>query len=333
MKICIILWTRPEILKLYGIMKECQSRWLDYYVIHTGQHYSDNMSKDFFEELWLPRENYNLMAKCSDRIERMWEIQRWLQTIWKQDQPNIVIVQWDTDSAFVGWLTAKMMWIKVAHIEAWIRSNSDIPEEYNRRMIDQFSDYLFVPTEKDMKNILYTSLSELYIVWNTICDTIRDFKPKGVMLWGYVFMTLHRNTNVDSEINLRNIIQQVKWLWKKIIFSCHPRTMKMIESFEIDMWEIVIVPPMTYQETIWHIYNADYIITDSWGIQEECCILRKKCIIMRDSTERPYKGSILWKWDLKEAEDNIKNVNIWKQNPFNPNNSMNISSEILNLIV
>jgi len=181
MKICIHASTRPNIIKQYWLIKECIAQWLDYYILHTWQHYSDNMSANFFKELWLPREHLNLWVKANDRIERLWEISKRLQVAWKNEmyRPDIVIVQGDTDSDFIVALVAKMMWIKVAHNEAGIRSNSDIPEELNRRMIDEISDYLFVPTKRDYERVKKEWLKgEIYLTGNTVCDCIRDFKPK-----------------------------------------------------------------------------------------------------------------------------------------------------------
>jgi len=334
MKLCIVLGTRPEILKLYWIIKECETSWLDYYVIHTGQHYSDNMSKNFFKELWLPRENINLAINEPNRLTRFSLIQKYLEACWTKYRPDMVIVQWDTDSAMIGGLSAKLMGIKVAHIEAWIRSNSDIPEEYNRRILDQISDLLFVPTIRDFKRLEKESINwHMVLSWNTICDCVKDmvkniYEPKN-----YIYMTLHRNTNVDNEDKLKNIITQVKGLKRRVIFSCHPRTKKMLEEFDIDTWSIIVIEPQSYKDNLNYMNNSSLIITDSWGIQEEACILWKKCVIIRDSTERPYDWSILRDHKLKDSIDYLETLSTVWDNIFNPNNYSNISKHILKSIL
>lgn len=344
MKICIHCSVRPNIIKQYWLIKECIAQWLDYYILHTGQHYSDNMSANFFKELWLPREHINLWATWKDRIERMIDIERKLNTVRKDEmyRPDIVIVQGDTDSDFIVALVAKMMWIKVAHNEAWIRSNSDIPEEYNRRMIDQISDYLFVPTKKDFDRIACEWIRwEIYLTGNTVCDCIQDQNLNYYNWWiQYIFMTLHRDTNTDNEDILKDILQQCielkKKTWLPIIFSLHPRTEKMIDKFWFRylLDEFVVNKPMTYIDTLRHINLASYIVTDSGWICEESSILWKKTIILRTSTERPYNWWILWKWNLlkaKEKLNKIKDSDI--TNPFNPCKSKNISKDILKIIL
>lgn len=345
MKICIHASTRPNIIKQYWLIKECVAQWLNYYILHTGQHYSDNMSANFFKELWLPREHLNLWTIGKNRVERMIDIETKLNIAWNNEmyRPDIVIVQWDTDSDFIVALVAKMMWIKVAHNEAWIRSNSDIPEERNRRMIDQISDYLFVPTKKDFDRIAIEWIrGEVYLTWNTVCDCIKDQIGKQFYNWNikYIFMTLHRDTNVDNKEILQNILEQVNVLrvdiWLPVIFSMHPRTEKMIEKFWLGYLtkEFVINKPMSYENTIKHINWAELVITDSGGIQEECCVLKKKCIILRDSTERQYIGSLLWKWDILKAKNELKNIKEEEiKNIFNPMKYKNISREILEIII
>lgn len=344
MKICIHASTRPNIIKQCWLIKECIAQWLDYYILHTGQHYSDNMSANFFKELWLPREHLNLWTVWKDRIERMIDIERKLNTVRKDEmyKPDIVIVQGDTDSDFIVALVAKMMWIQVAHNEAWIRSNSDIPEEYNRRMIDQISDYLFVPTKKDYDRICIEWIKwEIYLTGNTVCDCIKEqVKPYYNANIEYIFMTLHRDTNVDNPDILKNILEQVIELksltWLPVIFSIHPRTEKMIDKFDLRylLDKFIVNKPMTYEETIRNINWAEYVITDSGWIQEECCVLKKKCIIMRDSTERAYKGSVLWKWNILKAKERLDKIDIEEiKNIFNPMEYKNISKQILSLIL
>lgn len=345
MKICIHASTRPNIIKQYWLIKECIAQWLDYYILHTGQHFSDNMSANFFKELWLPREHLNLWAHGTNRVERMVDIERKLNVAWKEEmyRPDIVIVQWDTDSDFIVALVAKMMWIKVAHNEAGIRSNSDIPEEYNRRMIDQISDYLFVPTKKDFDRIACEWIrGEVYLTGNTVCDCIKDQIWKPFYNWNikFIFMTLHRDTNVDNKETLQIILEQVwvlkKKIWLPIIFSMHPRTEKMIDKFWLSylLKDFVINKPMSYEDTIKHINWAEIVITDSWWIQEECCVLKKKCIILRDSTERWYIGSVLRKGNLLKAKEKLDEINPEEiKNIFNPCKYRNISKEILDIIV
>jgi len=343
MKICIAVCTRPNVIKQYGLIKECIAQWLEYYILSTWQHYDNNMFGWFFKELWIPREHLNLDVRASNRIERLSEIATKLRTARQIDmyRPDIVIVQGDTDSDFVVAMVAKMMWIKVAHNEAWIRSNSDIPEEYNRRMIDQISDYLFVPTKKDFERISIEWIKwEVYLTGNTVCDCIKD-QIRQYYNWNvkYIFMTLHRDTNVDNEVLLKDILEQTiqlkKDTWLPIILSLHPRTEKMIDKFWYRKFldEFIVNRPMTYFDTVRHINWAEFIITDSGWVQEECCIMKKKCIIVRDSTERPYMWSVLWENNLMKSKEQLDVINEDHIiNIFNPMKYKSISKEILSII-
>jgi len=341
MQICIVASTRPNIIKQYGLIRQCIDQKINYYVLHTWQHYSENMSGNFFGELGLPTPDINLWVSESNRVDRMIEIQSKLNNMrWSGAKPSIVIVQWDTDSDIIVAITAKMMGIKVAHNEAGIRSNSDIPEEYNRRIIDQISDYLFVPTERDYERVITEWLKgQIYLTGNTTCDCIMDQKyilPNNK----YIFMTLHRDSNVDDKEVFEKILSDLVKFQNAtkipIIFSVHPRTIKMINLFWLnrltDMF--VLKEPLSYSDTIRHISWAEFIITDSGGIQEECCILKKKCVIMRDSTERAYIGSVLRKWDLFKAIAKLNKIDSSKiKNIFNPMKYKSISKKILSIIL
>ena len=341
-KICICVSTRPNIIKQYSLIKECIAQDIDFYTLSTGQHYSQNMFSSFFKELWLPIVNWNLWVNESDRVRRYELILKRCQRVFEEYRPDVVIVQWDTDSDCAVAIVAKFMWIKVAHNEAWIRSNSDIPEEYNRRIIDQISDYLFVPTQNDYDRLITEWQKwEIYLTGNTTCDCIKD-QLTDFRYWKekYIFMTLHRDTNVDDKHILENILRQVialkKKTWFNVLFSMHPRTKKRIEEFRLErlLDDLTILEPIPYSTTIKHINWAEVILTDSGGIQEESCILKKKCITLRDSTERWYIGSILWDWDILEAYSQIEKVNKDKiVNIFNPMKYKCIAKEILSLII
>ena len=333
MKICIHASTRPNIIKQYWLIKECDKRWLDFYILHTGQHYSKDMSDNFFEEFGIEWPIYNLWIQEPDRIKRLSAITIKCQDLFNRDRPDVVIVQGDTDSDYGVALTAKMMWIKLVHNEAGIRSDSDIPEEYNRRMIDQMSDLLLIPTVRDLGRISEEWLMGDYILTgNTVCDCIRDHNNIfSITKVPYYLLTLHRNTNTDNKEVLENIFRQIGWLWCRVIFPMHPRTKKMIEQFWIKIpLNVIIELPVWYATMLMLIKQSMLVITDSGWIQEECCVLGKTCVVLRDSTERPFIGSVLWNWDLQKSIEDLPDFVL--VNEFNPLDLDNISAFILDYL-
>lgn len=346
MKIAIILGTRPEIIKFSSILRILQNQTnFEWFVIHTNQHYSENMDQVFFSELELLSPKYNLNIWSWNHWEMTWKMLISLEWILTEEKPDIVLVQWDTNTVLAWWIAAKKLWIKVGHVEAGLRSyDRSMPEEINRVIIDHISDYCFCPTivqgEILVKEWIWKG--NIFITWNTIVDAIFEcikiaanskkniIADYGVHTDGYILLTIHRPSNVDNSQSLKAILYSLNKLWteinKKILFLMHPRTKSKISDFNIlmsDYSEIICKEPCWYVETISLISNANMIATDSWWIQEEACILQKKTLILRDNTERPEVIEIWWAILIKNDFNNLKkyytslyNKKVVWNNPF-----------------
>ncbi len=307
----IILGTRPEIIKLSPIIRKLEEKNIDFKIIHTNQHYSKNMDKIFFEELNLPNPDYNLNIGSGNHGEQTGKMLINIEKVLLKEHPDIVMVQGDTNTVLAGALTASKLKIKVAHVEAGLRSfDKSMPEEINRTLTDHISDYLFAPTENAKNNLLREGIKEnkIYVVGNTIVDaTLENLKiaennDKAISFFNsiadedYFLLTLHRAENVDNKERLFKIIKNILDITKiydyKIIFPIHPRTKKRLLEFNLydrlkNNKKIKIIEPVGYLKFLLLEKNASLILTDSGGVQEEACILRVPCITLRDNTERP----------------------------------------------
>jgi len=296
MKIAIILGTRPEIIKVSPIIKELEKRKLDYFVIHTNQHFSDNMDKIFFDELRLPQPKYNLNINSCSHSEMVGKMLIEMEKILLNEKPDVVFVQGDTNSVLAGALTSSKLGIKVGHIESGLRSfDREMPEEINRVITDHISDYLFAPTMEAKENLLKEGIDneKIFVVGNTIVDVVyKNVKLCKKNNEKYFLITLHRPSNTDIKENLNKIIRGLKIVYRKykikMIFPIHPRTMKKIKEYKIKIPNFIeTIEPVGYLKFLELQSNARLIFTDSGGIQEEACILGVPCITLRENTERP----------------------------------------------
>lgn len=306
MKIAIILGTRPEIIKMAPVIRACQNNKIDFIIVHTNQHYSENMDKIFFEELELPQPDYNLGIGSGKHGEMTGRMLIEIEKVLEKESPDVVLVQGDTNTVLAGALAASKMSIKVGHVEAGLRSyDRTMPEELNRIMADHISDFLFAPTKKqaDIARSEHIDDNKIFIVGNTVVDAVyqgvKIAEKKSDALSrlqlardDYILMTSHRPATVDHKENLSAVLEAVQEVAKRhnkrIIFPAHPRTSKMIETFGITLDDkMEIIEPVGYLDMLMLQKNSFLIITDSGGIQEEACILEKKAIVIRDNTERP----------------------------------------------
>ena len=304
-KICIVLGTRPEIIKLSPIIRACEKKEVDYFIIHTGQHYDKNLGEIFFDELELNKPKYNLkIGSCSHgkQIGRMIEK---IEEILLEEKPSVVLVQGDTNSVLAGALAANKLNIKVGHIEAGLRSyDKSMPEEHNRVITDHISDYLFIPTKESAENVKKENIvdEKLFIVGNTIVDAVeqnkviaektKDVLTKLNIEEEYILTTAHRAENVDNPTRLKKMSEGLNKVTTElnmpIIFPIHPRTKKRMEEQNIQLHNnIKIIEPEGYLEFLQLMQKAKVILTDSGGIQEEASTLKVPCVTLRDNTERP----------------------------------------------
>lgn len=310
MKTSIILGTRPEIIKMAPIIKEMMVRKEDFFIVHTGQHYSYEMDKIFFEELELPQADYNLDIGSGTHGLQTGRMLEHVESVLLDEKPDVVLVEGDTNTVMAGALVATKLNIKVGHVEAGLRSyDRTMPEEINRIIADHISDYLFVPTDNAKRNLIKEGISEnkIFVTGNTIVDAVYHnldmskkkknvLKEMGLKEKEYFLITIHRQENVDNKDRFRGILRGLEKISHKynfnIVYPMHPRSNKMIKSFglqnELDkISNLITCDPVGYMEFLQLEENARLIATDSGGIQEEACILKVPCITLRDNTERP----------------------------------------------
>lgn len=346
-KICIILGTRPEIIKMSPVIRECQKRKLDFFILHTNQHYSKNLDRIFFEELNLPKPKYNLKIGSGSHSQQIGKMLIKMEKILIQERPEIVLIEGDTNSVLSGALAASKLNIKVGHIEAGLRSYfNEMPEEINRILTDHCSNFLFAPTENSKSILLKEGIknNKIFITGNTIVDAIAhdlnlsDKNSKildkvNVKEGEYFLLTIHRQENVNDKQRLKGILNGMDLIFKKfnlpIIFPIHPRTKNRIDEFKFKVPSGVnMIEPVGYFDFLHLENNAKLIFTDSGGVQEESCILGIPCVTLRDNTERPetmeVKSNILAGADslkiLRSAVKILRENRKWK-NPFGKGDS------------
>ncbi|MEJ2280548.1 MAG: UDP-N-acetylglucosamine 2-epimerase (non-hydrolyzing) [Candidatus Bathyarchaeota archaeon] len=304
MKISIILGTRPEIIKMSPIIRECEALNLDFFILHTGQHYSYNMDKVFFEQLKLPSAKYNLDIGPGSHAEQTGKMLIGIEKILQEEEPDVVLVEGDTNTVLAGAIASVKLGIPVGHVEAGLRSyDRNMPEEINRILADHSSTYLFSPTEKSKEILLQEGVDreKIFLTGNTIVDAVFQnlqlSKNKFSILdelklerKKYFLVTIHRQENVDNRTRFSKIIDgldKLKELGFEIIYPIHPRAKKQLELFGLKNKFVKLIEPLDYLSFLQIENNARLILTDSGGVQEESCILGVPCVTLRDNTERP----------------------------------------------
>ena len=301
----VILGTRPEIIKMSPVIRECEARGLDFFILHTGQHHSYEMDRVFFEELDLPDPDYILDVGSGTHAGQTAKIMTGVEEVLAKEPPEIVLVQGDTNTVMAGALAASKLQVRIGHIEAGLRSfNRRMPEEINRVLTDHISDYLFAPTENSRKNLLAEGIADrrICVTGNTIVDAVYqnldisrrkvnvlkdlDLKPRE-----YFLVTAHRQENVDNRTRLKEILKGLAGVQKEfslpVVFPVHPRTEKRIKELGIGVDGLNLTKPFGFLEFLQLESQAKLVLTDSGGVQEETCVLGVPCATMRYDTERP----------------------------------------------
>ncbi len=301
MKALVVASTRPEVIKLAPVLRELEKRKVEYRFITTGQHYDCMLFGKFIEELELRKPDYNIEVGSGTQAYQTSQALLELERIFLRENPNVVIVQGDTNSTLSSALAAVKLHIPVAHVEAGLRSfDKRMPEEINRIIADHCSMLLFAPTEKAALNLINEGIfpEKVFIVGNTIVDAvlqnIKIAKRKSsitIKEKDYILLTLHRAENVDNKKTLENIVDALISINKKIIFPVHPRTKKRLEEFKLleklKNSNIKLIEPLGYLDFLFLLSNAKLVLTDSGGVQEEAIILHVPCVTLRTTTERP----------------------------------------------
>lgn len=304
--VALILGTRPEIIKLSPIIRECESRDIEYTVIHTGQHYSENLDGVFFDQLELPEPEYNLEIGSKSHGRQTGEMLAGIEDVLCEEVPDTVLVQGDTNSVLAGAIATSKLDMELGHVEAGLRSfDREMPEETNRVVSDHVADYLFAPTEQSEEYLIDEGLPEerIFVTGNTVVDALHQNKglaeQKSTVLSDlsvqdstYFLMTAHRAENVDEKGQFQQLLRGVGEAAEQhnatVIYPIHPRAKNRLEEFKLDVPQRVrLVEPQEYLDFLQLEATADLILTDSGGVQEEACILGVPCVTLRENTERP----------------------------------------------
>ncbi|MFC1846256.1 non-hydrolyzing UDP-N-acetylglucosamine 2-epimerase [Chloroflexota bacterium] len=307
--ICIVVGTRPGIIMFSPIIRELEYQGMDYFVLHTGQHYSYNMDRQFFEDLALKEPDYILgtVQYCKFHGEQTAEMLKGCESVLLEKKPKIVLVGGDANTNLAGALAARKLGVKVGHIEAGERSGDwRMPEEHNRVMIDHISEYLFTTNEKGKDNLVKDNVQgRIYVTGNPIVDAAKQnheiARNKSTILKefkleqdSYYILTLHREENVDSVKNLKDALEGMKLVYQKhktrIVFLAHPRTINRIKYFGLEKYAgniegLDIKEAVGYLDFLNLLANARITLTDSGGVQQESCIFKVPCVTLRESTE------------------------------------------------
>jgi len=308
MLVDLIAGARPNFMKISPIIdaivaaKE-DGKDIDFRLIHTGQHYDKNMSDSFFEQLGIPQPDVNLGAGGGTQAEQTAAIMvGYEKLLLESGKPDICLVVGDVTSTMACAITAQKLHVKVAHVEAGIRSGDwTMPEEINRLVTDSITNYFFTTSEVANTNLRNSGVGDerIFFVGNTMIDTLLKHRPRFQKpeVWdslsltekGYLVMTLHRPANVDQEEKLKFLIDEIVAHTQglPLIFPVHPRTKAMLNRIGISHERLHMVEPLGYLEFNYLVERSKAVVTDSGGITEETTVMGVPCMTLRDNTERP----------------------------------------------
>jgi len=303
MRILHVVGARPNFMKAAPLLRVLRARGIEQILVHTGQHYSANMSDVFFSELGIPVPDINLGVGSGGHAVQTAEVMIRLEPIVLDLRPDLVVVYGDVNSTAAAALVCSKINISVAHVEAGLRSfDRTMPEEINRLVTDQVSDLLFTPSPEADENLVREGVSteKIHRVGNIMIDSLVELlplakqRPKNGFPEQYALVTLHRPSNVDNNHVLRSIVDILVEINNRlpILFPVHPRTRQKIVDFAIDTSALCLMDPVSYIDFLALQSRATAVITDSGGIQEETTFLRVPCLTMRDNTERPVTVSL-----------------------------------------
>jgi UDP-N-acetylglucosamine 2-epimerase (non-hydrolysing) len=304
-KILNIVGARPNFIKISPLLTE-QKRHPDAIepiLLHTGQHYSPEMYKEIFDDLELPAPDIYLDVGSGTHAAQTANIMLKFEPVLLETKPDVILVVGDVNSTLACSLVASKLGIKIAHIEAGLRSgNWRMPEEINRVLTDRLSDYLYTSEEDAENNLIKEGIAKdkIHFVGNVMIDTLENFKNKAAArpvkqefgLDDYILMTMHRPENVDVKEKLELLLDIVAGLQYPVVFPMHPRTSNLIANFGLkqrfdDLKNLKIIRPLGYLDFLNLQMNAKLVMTDSGGVQEETTALGIPCLTLRSETERP----------------------------------------------
>lgn len=299
MKIASVVGARPQFIKAAPVSREIRQHHEEI-IVHTGQHYDENMSEVFFQNLQIPPPNYNLGVGSGSHGRQTADMIRGLEEVLEKERADLVLVYGDTNSTLAGALVAAKMGVPLGHVEAGLRSfNRRMPEEINRVVADHLSNLLFAPTETAVGNLSREGITRgVHLVGDVMYDVAlqsaqaarsRDIVPRlGLQAGEYLLVTLHRPQNVDDKEALASIVEALVHSGRPTVFPVHPRTRKNLAAF--GLWDrlrakVQTIEPVDYLDFIALLMSAAKVVTDSGGVQKEAYFFGIPCITLRDETE------------------------------------------------
>jgi UDP-N-acetylglucosamine 2-epimerase (non-hydrolysing) len=306
MKILNVVGARPNFIKIAPIIEQMkQSPRIVCTLLHTGQHYDENMNAAFFNQLNIPSPDINLGIKDASNVQQIAQVLQKFEPIVLREKPHAILVVGDVNSTLACSMVAAYHKIKIIHVEAGLRSfDLSMPEEINRMLTDKISDLLFVTESSAVENLKKEGIdpNKIHVVGNVMVDTLLKYKTLAsesskildlleLQPKQYALLTLHRPENVDDKNVLQGILETVVELSQKIsiVFPIHPRTKNSIYNFKLNdlLRGLKLTPPLSYFDMVQLMQNSKLVLTDSGGIQEETTILDIPCLTLRKNTERP----------------------------------------------
>lgn len=300
MKILTVVGARPQFIKAAVVSRAiADTQGVEEVIVHTGQHFDTNMSNVFFEEMEIPHPQYNLNINGLGHGAMTGQMLEKIEQVLLNEKPDWVLVYGDTNSTIAGALAAKKLHIKVAHVEAGLRSfNINMPEEVNRILTDRISDILFCPTSTAVDNLVMEGYGNIDCRIENVGDVMQDAalfyaskakKPEVDLPDKFALCTVHRAENTDDADRLKSIFEALEVISEitPVVLPLHPRTNAKLTSIGYDMEKskIRFISPVGYLEMVWLLTHCRFVLTDSGGLQKEAYFFSKPCVTMRDETE------------------------------------------------
>jgi UDP-GlcNAc3NAcA epimerase len=355
-----IVGARPQFVKLSPILKSIQKHnqspfqiKIEEILIHTGQHYDENMSRVFFEEFNLKAPDYHLGIGSLSQPEQTAEILKHCSFVLAKEKPDVVVVYGDTNSTLGGALAAAKLNLPIAHVEAGIRSfNKKMQEEINRILADHISSFLFCPTQTAVENLKHEGVTKgVCFAGDVMYDAILQnipfaekhegiLKQIGIAPQKYFIATVHRAENTDAPEKLSAILNGLQDVAKKIapvVIPLHPRTRNRLETLRVSISGLIVIEPLSYLEMLVLLKNAKGILTDSGGLQKEAYFLQIPCVTLREDTE--WVETLDTGWNVLAGFDSKKIVESLMQVLESPKKNLplfgdgNASDKIVDILV
>ncbi len=329
-KLVTIVGARPQFIKAAALSRKiAKNDNITEIIVHTGQHFDANMSDIFFDEMNIPKPDYNLNINGLNHGAMTGQMLEKIEEVLITEKPDWVLIYGDTNSTIAGALAAKKLHIKVAHVEAGLRSfNMQMPEEINRILTDRISDILFCPTYTAVKNLLNEGYDNIDCKIAKSGDIMQDAamfysqkeqKPRINLPNNFILATIHRAENTDNPKRLSAILEALNEIAIKtpVILPLHPRTANIIDKADFEISNLTIVKPVGYLEMVYMLNRCDMVMTDSGGLQKEAFFFKKPCVTLRDETE--WIELIENNFNKLAGADKTKIIDIYQNHKFNDN--------------